>query len=490
MGEDATGGTAPTPTMDRAAADSASADRQRWLAVAEKALAGASFEERLVSHTDDGIRVEPVYSRAAGRDHSLRADPALPWIVSQRVDDPDVERACAQVAEDLAQGATGLSFVFEGAPNAFGFGLPNGADTLERVLEGVQLDRTHLRIDVHPWSRAMADWLVALLGSRRADPAGLRLSFGIDPAAIFAGTGRLRMSIEALQASMPQSLAHFFALDIPGTLLEADGRVYHNAGATEAQELGIMLASAVSYLRMFEEARQALVYAAPHIGFALSVDQDQFVSIAKVRALRRLWARVLEACAIAPTATSIHAETSYRMMSARDPETNILRTTIACFAAALGGADSIAILPHTIAHGVPAGFARRIARNTQLIMARESHLDHVADPAFGAGGIEALTEGLCNAAWREFTRIEAEGGVLASLGDGHIQRRVKEARDKRAHAYRSGERTLVGTTLHPLGTEGPVETLAAQRRPDPTEGVVFCEALPPLRLDEAIGDAR
>ncbi|CAM5505278.1 methylmalonyl-CoA mutase [Aquamicrobium terrae] len=464
-------------------------DRARWLALAEKALGGAAFEERLVSHTDDGIRIEPLYERAPGREHSLRLDPQQPWIVSQRVDDPDVERAAAQIAEDLAQGATGLSFVFQGAPNAFGYGLPTEAATLESLLKRVPLNQVHLRIDVHPWSRPMADWLVGLLGSRRVDPARLSLSFGIDPAAIFAGTGRLRMSIEALQASMPQSLAHFFAMGIPGTLLEADGRVYHNAGATEAQELGIMLASAVAYLRMFEDARQPLVYAAPHIGFALAVDQDQFVSMAKVRALRRLWARICEACAIPPAPAYVHAETSYRMMTAKDPETNILRTTIACFSAAVGGADSIAILPHTIAHGLPAGFARRVARNTQLVMACESHLDHVADPAFGSGGIEALTDALCRAAWQEFTQIETEGGVLASLRDGHIQRRVIAARDARLHAYRDGARAIVGTTLHPARREEPVETLAAERRPNPSEGVVFCEALPALRIDEAIGEA-
>jgi methylmalonyl-CoA mutase len=178
------------------------------------------------------------------------------------------------------------------------------------------------------------------------------------------------------------------------------------------------------------------------------------------------------------------------MMAAKDPETNILRTTIAGFAAAVGGADSIAVLPHTVAHGLPAGFARRVARNTQLVMARESHLDHVADPAFGAGGVEALTEGLCEAAWREFGQIEQEGGVLASLRDGHIQRRVKAAREERAQAYRSGRRVIVGTTLHPLKTEAPVETLAAERRPDPTEGVVFCETMRPVRLDELVaGDA-
>lgn len=463
--------------------------REKWLALAEEALAGASFEDKLVSRTDDGIRVEPLYERAVGASACLRADPTRPWIISPRIDDPDVERAIAQVGEELAQGASGLSLVFEGAPNAFGYGLPGTPQTLERILAQVSLNQVHLRVDVHPVSRAMADELLALLTRRRADPSKLSLSFGIDPAAIFAGSGRLRMSIEALQASMPQSLAHFFALGVPGILLEADGRVYHNAGATEAQELGIMLASAVSHLRLFEEARQALVYAAPHIGFALSVDQNQFLSMAKVRALRRLWTRIQENCSIPTSPAEIHAETSYRMITARDPETNILRNTIACFAAAVGGADSISVLPHTIAHGLPAGFARRVARNTQLVMARESHVGFVADPAVGSGGIEALTEGLCEGAWDEFRRIEAEGGVLASLRDGHIQARIKEARERRARALQAGDRAIVGTTLHPLKSEAPVETLAAEKRTGPTEGVVFCEPLVPERLDQSIGEA-
>ncbi len=462
-------------------------DRERWLALVAKALKGASFEEALVSHTADGINIEPLSQRDGDTQPCLRADPEQPWIVCQRVDDPDVERARAQIADDLAQGANGLALVFEGAPNAFGYGLPANAQALEKVLEGVSLNQVHLRVDVHPASRAMADWLVAILTRRRADPAKLSLSFGIDPGATFAGTGRLRMSIEALQASMPQSLAHFFTLGVPGVLLEADGRVLHNAGATEAQELGVMLASAVAHLRLFEGARQALIYAAPHIGFALSVDQDQFLSMAKIRALRRLWTRVQEACSIPPSPAIIHAETSYRMMTAADAETNILRTTIACFAAAVGGADSISILPHTVAHGLPTGFARRIARNTQTIMARESHLDHVADPAFGSGSLEALTEDLCVAAWAEFQRIEGEGGVLASLRDGHIQQRVMQARDRLADDYNSGRRPILGTTLHPPRQERKVETLAAQKRPGPTDGVVHCEPLSPCRVDQFVG---
>ncbi|WP_394893375.1 methylmalonyl-CoA mutase family protein [Mesorhizobium sp. AaZ16] len=461
-------------------------DKEQWLALAAKALAGMSFEEALVSHTDDGIRVEPLYERATQFKPLTRKDPQAPWTIVQRVDDPDPARANAQALEDIAQGATGLSLVFEGAPNAFGYGLPGTAETLQAVLENIALNRTHLRIDVHPASRAMADWLVALLTKRRADPAKLRLSFGIDSAAIFAGTGRLRMSIEALQASMPQSLAHFFALGVPGVLLEADGRVFHNAGATEAQELGIVLAAAVSHLKLFEQARQALIYAAPHIGFSLSVDQDQLLSMAKIRALRRLWERAQQACSIPPSAAAIHAETSYRMMTAKDPETNILRTTLAGFAAAAGGADSISVLPHTIALGLPDAFARRIGRNTQLILAGESHVDFVADPASGSGGIEALTTALCDAAWKEFQRIEAEGGILASLSEGHIQNRVLAAREARTQEYRDGKRVLVGTTLYPAKQEVPVRTLEAKRRPLPTDGAAFCQRLDAMRIDELL----
>lgn len=468
----------------------APADRARWLTLAEKALAGASFDEALVSRTDDNLRIEPLQARAVAPQALPRKRADAPWLIVQRADDVDPKRANIQALEDVDNGATGISLVFEGAPNAFGYGLPNTPDAIAQVLAGINLAKTHVRVDVHPGSRAMADWMLAYLAKQRVEASKLSLSFGIDAAAVFASTGYLRMSIEALKASMPQSLAHFFSLGLPGVLLEADGRVYHNAGATEAQELGIVLSAAISYLRMFEEARQALVYAAPHIGFALSVDQDQFLSIAKIRALRKLWARVCEMCSIPPYWPTVHAGTSYRMMSAADPETNILRTTLAAFGAAIGGADSISILPHTTAHGLPDGFARRVARNQQLIMIGESRLDFVADPARGSGGVEALTDQLCEAAWNEFQRIEAEGGALASLAAGRIQSRIVAARQARAALYRNNERAIVGTTLFKPTHERPVSTLSAERRPPqpvPPHARATSEKLEPMRIDETIG---
>lgn len=466
--------------------------REQWMGLARKALAGADFEDALVSRTDDGLRIEPIYERAENAQALTRKKPGEPWLIVQRADDIDPLRANRQVLEDIEQGATGISLIFEGAPNAFGYGLPNTQAALETVLEGVNFNQTHIHVDVHPGSRAMAEWMLALLYKRRVDASKLSLSFGIDAAAILAGSGYLRMSIEALKASMPQSLGHFFSLGLPGALLEADGRVLHNAGATEAQELGYVLSVATSHLRMFEEARQALIYAAPHIGFALAVDQDQFVSMAKVRALRKLWARVEEMCAIPNSPATIHAETSYRMMTLADPETNILRTTIAAFAAALGGADSIAILPHTIAHGLPDAFARRIARNQQLVLTGESRLDFVADPGRGAGGLEALTDELCEAAWREFQQIESEGGALTSLVDGRIQARVVEARTARAARFAAGERSIIGTTLFQPTRERPVTVLPAERRAPsrpPAHARTRCERLDATRIDETIGGA-
>ncbi|MGH6860056.1 MAG: methylmalonyl-CoA mutase family protein [Phyllobacterium sp.] len=464
----------------------AAIDRKTWVKLAQKALKGADFDETLISRTDDGIAVQPLYERRRKAQLTPRKKPDAPWHIVQRIDDPDPARANKQLLEDLENGATGIALVFEGAPNAFGFGLPATREAVDRVLYGVHLDMIHLRMDVHPKSRACADWFVDYMRPRDVNPKTLSFSLGIDPAATLAGTGRLRMSIAALKASLPQSLSGFFSSDLPGIVLEADGRVYHNAGATEAQELGSMLSIAAGHLRLFEEARQPIVYAVPHIGFALSVDQDQFLSIAKVRALRRLWARLQESCTIRPSAAMIHAETSMRMMTKKDPETNILRTTIAAFAAAVGGADTLAILPHTVAHGLPDASARRLARNTQLILADESTLAFVADPAAGSGAVEGLTEDLCAAAWKEFQALESEGGILQSLVDGKLQARIRAAREARAEQFRSGRRAIVGTTLFPAKQERRVKVLDAPHMPLPTDGVVHCQPLTFPRIDETL----
>lgn len=443
--------------------------------------------------TDDtAVRGESPRAKLSGAGETATPNtveaPSGPRIV-QRIDDRDPQRANRQALEDLSQGASGIAIVFEGAPNGFGYGLPARAEALTTALADIPLARTHLRLDLHPQSRASVDWLVKILSERKMDPARLDISFGIDPAAIFAGTGRLRMSIEALLASMPQSLAHFFALGVPGILLEADGRVFHNSGASAAQELGIMLASAKTYLRMFEEARQPVLYAAAHIGFAVSVDQEHAGSVAKIRALRQLWSRLLEEYSVPEIEPVIHAETSYRMLTVRDPESNVLRNTIACFSAMRAGADSISVIPHTQPHGLPDARARRIARNTPLVLSHEGGAYLPANTAAPYTAIDATAASLAEAAWAEFQMIEAEGGVLRSVLEGRIQQRIAEAREVTAASLREGQKSVIGTTLHRSDEQPTVSSLPAQPEAMPTDGTIFCEQLPVLRIDELLGEA-
>jgi methylmalonyl-CoA mutase len=184
------------------------------------------------------------------------------------------------------------------------------------------------------------------------------------------------------------------------------------------------------------------------------------LTTAKFRALRKLWARVQEACGLTPTPAFVAAETAWRMMTRRDPFVNMLRATVAVVAAGLGGADAIAVVAHTAAIGLPDSFARRVARNTQLILLEESNLAKVADPAAGAGGPESLTRQLSMAAWSLFQEIEQAGGVSAALEHGLIQAKVAAVRAERQNAIAQRRDALTGTSEFPDIAEAPVEALA------------------------------
>jgi methylmalonyl-CoA mutase len=199
------------------------------------------------------------------------------------------------------------------------------------------------------------------------------------------------------------------------------------------------------------------------IFFRLAADADQLLTIAKFRALRTLWARVEEGCGLAPAPAFIAAETAWRMMTRNDPQVNILRSTIATFAAAIGGADAITVLPFTAAWGLPDAFARRIARNTQLILTEEAGVARVADPTAGTGWSEQLTSELCRAAWALFQEIEAIGGAPAALEQGLIQSKIATARAERERAVATRTDALVGANEFPDLSEAPVQVLDVAR---------------------------
>lgn len=328
-------------------------------ATKEMWLARAGNSDRLVNLTADGIRIEPLYQQIAG----ARADRAVhgPWTVVQRVDHADAGKANTQVLEDLEHGAGGLAIV-------------RSDIYLARALKDVMLHAIHMRLEGgHGLAKAFAEYV----GKQPIDPARLDVSFGLSDASLVKD-----LSVQGFK----------------GPFLEADGRVFHEQGATEAQELACVLAALVAALR---ESTLA--------GATLAANQDMFLTLAKFRAIRLLWARVLEASGIPFEPLRLHGETSRRMMAKLDPHTNMLRATVAVFGAGLGGCDTFTVLPFSIAQGVPDAFARRMARNTQLILLEESHLWRVADSASGAGYVESLTQELCEKAWAIFQVIEKAG---------------------------------------------------------------------------------
>lgn len=464
------------------AAEFPSASREDWLKLVSTALKDRPFE-RLIAKTYDGIPIEPLYGRAT--DATPVAGRNGPWQVMARIDHPDPALANAEALHELENGATGLSLVFAGSIGAYGFGLPGDAKSIARALDGVQLDAITIELHTAEQTKDAADHVAALAKSRGHDPAKLDIHFGHDAIGAHTLTGSLPLPLKDLLPRFGGHVAGLAQQGFKSPLAVADGRIAHNAGGSEAQELAYTIAVAVSYLRALESAGIALDAARGLIEFRLAADGDQFLTIAKFRALRKLWARVEDACGLKPKPAYVSAETAWRMMTKWDSNVNMLRTTIAVFAAGVGGANAITALPFTAALGLPDRFARRVARNTQLLLLEESNIAKVSDPMAGAGGIEDLTEKLCRAAWTEFQKIESAGGLPAALEAGSVQSSIAAVRSEREAAVARRKDTLTGTSDYPLISETLATVLDVPPRPDVTAPAkIAFPALPRIRLAE------
>lgn len=466
------------------AADFAPASRDDWRKLADGVLKGAPFE-KLVGKTYDGLRIDPIYERARNAMTIPARTAGSPWQIMQRVDHPDAAIANAQALHDLENGATGLTIVFAGANGARGFGLPPTKEALARVLDGVYLDAgIGIEFEIGPQSRDMGQHLAELLAARKIPPSAVSVRFGLDPIGGGGVRGSSHGSWDSIAKVFGDKIAKLAKLGFRGPFAPADGRVIHDAGGSEAQELAYVLAVGVTYLRALEAAGIALDNARRMIYARLSADADQFLTMAKFRALRLLWARVEQSCELTSQPLFIAADTAWRMLTQRDPDVNMLRATIAAFSAGLGGANSINVLPHTLALGLPDAFARRVARNTQLVLLEESNLDKVSDPAAGSGGIETLTRQLCEAAWAQFQNIESAGGPFAALERNIIQTKVAAVRDARDVNIAKRKDVLTGASEFPNLHEKTPAVLDAKpvTALSPEEIVIRFDALAPIRL--------
>ena len=473
------------------AAEFPPATREQWRKLVEEVLKGAPFETRLVAKTYDALGIEPLYGRRAAAQPIASRAPAAPWSIMQRLDHPDAAAANAEALHDLENGATGLSVVFAGAVGAYHYGLPATEQAIARALDGIHLDAgIALDLDSGAHAQDAGHLLAALVRRRGVAPATTNIRFGFDPLGVAAiGSGNPEPRSD-LVASFITAISDLTAQGFRGPFAAADGRVIHNAGGSEAQELAYVLAVALEYLRALEAGGVTLDVARSMIYFRLAADADQFLTIAKFRALRMLWARIETACELTPVPPLVAGETAWRMMTRRDPYVNMLRATIAVVAAGFGGANAITVLPFTLALGLPDQFARRIARNTQLVLLEESHLAKVTDPAAGAGSIEDLTEQFCRAAWNRFQEIEQAGGAWTALEKGMIQSKVATVRAQREAAVARRRDAITGTSDFPDLAEAPVSVLDVPPLVLPPPLAWPFEPLPCIRLAEPFEQLR
>ncbi|MGO3327608.1 methylmalonyl-CoA mutase family protein [Gordonia sp. (in: high G+C Gram-positive bacteria)] len=420
-----------------------------------------SPESLLSTPTRDGVVVRPLYTRKDEADEPgvpgvfpfIRgADPARDvtqgWRVTERFGDASGETDASALNESIldatANGTSGLWL-------AIGDGL--GTDDLSTVLTGIYLDLMPVTLDAGADGIAAARAFLAALESAPAAPekapttAATTHSLGLSPyTAAFSGRPSVSMpEAAALAAEAPAGVRTF----------RVDGTDFAQAGASNAQELGLIVAAAVAHIRDAVAAGLDTAAALGQITFGVSIGDDQFAGIAKLRALRTLWARVAEVLGAPESGAAVtHAVTDLAMFTQRDPWVNMLRSTVAAFGAGVGGADQVTV--HTFDAAIPidsrtsrTSFTRRIARNTQLVLLEESNLGRVLDPAGGSWYVESLTADLAAAAWAVFTDVERKGGYQASLDAGDVAAQVSQALAAREDAVAHRTAPVTGVSEFP-----------------------------------------
>ncbi len=406
-----------------------------WRELAMRAIKGRDFDQTLVRTTQGGIPRGPIafdsdLERPAGILPESR-DSHLPWSISQTYVASNPSKANAAILADLTGGVSAIELTLDKTGQR-GISV-TGLDELSRAIEGV--DPSLAPVHLSPGSvPEHAQWLAKILASRVSDCLSLQAGFGLRP-----DDSNAYAFAQETQESLPQSLA-----------IQIDGRAVHDAGGHEIQELAFAALGLNQAMRGLLSHGIEPDQAAKRIGLTLAVDADIHLSISKLRAARRIWTSIMEGFDVSKPNRRGHikALTSFRMMAARDPWTNLIRLSSAGFAGAVGGADTLTIRCLTDAIGRPTAFGHRLSRNLQILLQEESHLGRVADPAGGAFLHEQLTEKLAQTAWSAFQQLEREGGYEAAVSGEGFTGELAKAKTKLIDAYAAREDILVGVNQH------------------------------------------
>ena len=447
-----------------------------WREAAQKALKDRPIESLM--HLDaDQLVTRPLYAGATGVRPIFAPRPSdaegRAWDLRTLVEGDDPEAVNVAVLTDLENGAA--SVVLKGR-------VLNDSAPLSRALEGVALELAPVALDAGIDGPDAANALaVVAKGSPRA-----KLRFHMDPVSAFAESGGSPQLIEEHLSLAANTAARHAGAYPDATFFMASGRVAHEAGGSAAQELAFAASSVIAHVKAAVEAGMSVEAALRGTVVGLSVDAEYFDGLAKVRAMRLIWASLTKAFGV-ETPAVIEARSSRRMLSARDPWPNLLRLTAAGFAGAVGGADAVVLDGFTRAAGRPDAFARRQARNTQLVLMEEANLGRVDDPAAGSWYLDARTRDLAEAGWAEFQLIEAEGGLVEALKGSVIQPRITRARAVREAALKNGAAQIVGVTKYVDADVRSAPAEASEAAPSAVQRV--SESLSPIRFAAAFEEA-
>lgn len=427
---------------------------QDWEAKITVDLKGADYEKKLIWRTNEGIKVRPYY-RAEDLQNLqyLAVNPgefpfirgkktgSNDWHIRQDIVVKNIEAANKKALEILNRGVTSLGFVIMK-------GTELNKHSLSALLKGIRLDAIEVNFSGHGLP-AVSEIFAGYV--KEMNYAGtIEGSFNYDPLGRFSKKGSycggsLEKSLEKTSGLLKNTdgLSNFRAISVNGVH-------FANAGASIVQELGFSLSMGAGYLELLSEKGFTVSQLASKIKFNFGVSANYFMEIAKFRAARLLWSKILEAYdPSCKEAMLIHAETTRWNLTTYDAYVNLLRTTTESMSAALAGVDSLTVLPFDITYENPTDFSERIARNQQIILKEESYFDKIVDPAAGSYYIESLTDGIITEAWNLFLEVQNRGGFIAAFTEGFVQAKVKEVSQKRDMAIATRREIVLGTNQYP-----------------------------------------
>ncbi|MFP4070033.1 MAG: methylmalonyl-CoA mutase family protein, partial [Opitutales bacterium] len=470
--------------------------KDAWREAAERLLKGKPFDKVMKSRTPEGIELEPIFWKEVldelpasrtlpGFDGYLRGTRAAgyrenPWEIAQELPYGTPLEFNRAAREDLMRGQNALNIILDiatlkgldpdsaqvGEVGACGVSLACLAD-FETALKHIVPEAVGIHVRSGCAGLSVASMLFAWAEQHGADLKTLKGSLGMDPLAVRAAAGVLPVSLQDLFDEQA-ALTSYCAENAPGMkAIGVSTMPYHQAGASAVEEIGLALASGACYLQQMTERGVSVDTAARQMRFSVAIGPNFFMEIAKIRALRMLWARVVEAFGGGKDAQKItlHARTGLYNKTQKDPYVNMLRTTTEALSGAIAGVDSLCVGNFDEVTRLPDTFSRRISRNTQIILQEECELADVIDPAGGSWAVEWLTNEVAEKAWAFFQEIEAQGGIDDALKSGFVQKRIQATAAGMERELNARRRSLVGTNVYPNTEEKPLEP----RTPDYAE---------------------